>query len=249
MRKYIYTLALLFTIMMSCSFTAAKTYVCDNAGLLSGDEQAEMQEEAEKLSAKLEIDVVLATTADARGMNTDDYIEAFYQEMGFGYEGKGGSCLMLLIDMDNRQYWYLTTGKAQSEYSDSEIEKMYDKILDDMRDGEYYDACDRYLSLAAKYGGVKVFDPLAQLLYLAISLAVAAVVVFALSRSGGHGNLEQVRRSYPSSRQEIVVREDRFTNTTVVRVPRPRPQQSSHSSGGGGSHGGGGGARGGGRSF
>ncbi len=253
-KRWIALLLLAASLLCLCSFDASQQKVYDGADLLDADEEAEIQEKAVELAQKLQMDVILVTTEDTGGLTTSQYNEDFYNSHDFGYEGPGGSGVQFLIDMEHRQYYLLTAGIGDTEYTDGEIEEMYDHIAPAMGDGDYAEACRLFLEAAEEYGMPEPPVGLKDVLILLLGSAVIAAIVVGIlvwqNKKQAEGSW---RRGYMGSRVHMNRQEDRFIHTTVVRTRIPKPQDNGgghRSGGGGGSHGGGGGhSRGGGRSF
>ena len=112
--------ALAASLLLLCGYSSLDEKVFDEADLLTDAEEQELQEEIVDLAEKLSLDVVIVTTDDARGMDTDSYAEDFYDRHGFGYEKENGSGILFLIDMDNRQYYIDAAAAAQEIYTDME---------------------------------------------------------------------------------------------------------------------------------
>ena len=150
-------------------------------------------------------DLVIVTTADSGGKSAREYADDFYDEHGFGYEGEYGSGALFLIDMDNREYYISTAGSAIGLYSDDEIDDTLDALYDDMRDGNYGEACRDFVleARAAVLGDAELKDsyfdreegrfvtvpewkknlsPSHLLAYFATALVISAVVVWIAAR-------------------------------------------------------------------
>ena len=137
--------------LLLCGYSSLDPKVFDEAGLLTESEENELQEDIVDLAEKLSLDIVVVTTEDTGGKSTASYAEDFYDSHGFGYEREGGSGVLFLIDMDNRQYYVDTIAAAQEVYTDSEQESTLDDVADDMREGDYYSACRQFLRSVEKY--------------------------------------------------------------------------------------------------
>ena len=144
--------AMAASLLLLCGYSSLDEKVFDEADLLTDAEEQELQEEIVDLAEKLSLDVVIVTTDDARGMDTDSYAEDFYDRHGFGYEKENGSGILFLIDMDNRQYYIDAAAAAQEIYTDMEQEDILDELEDDMVEGDYYSACRNFLRCAQSYG-------------------------------------------------------------------------------------------------
>jgi uncharacterized protein len=252
MRKGNIFLFLVVCMLFFCSFDVNQQKVYDDAGLLTEAEKEELQEEAVKLADQIQMDVILVTTSDTGGRSTSDYNDFFYNSHSFGYEKPGGSGVQFLIDMEHHQFFLLTAGIGDSQYTDAEIEKIYDRITPAMQSGDYADACRQFLKGAKKYADVKVtLNAGTAAAALAGSVFFAAVVVFIMAKTSKRKLENSSKRVYMGNSTHMRGQRDQFTHTTVVRTPVPKPKENSSGGGrhsGGGSSGGGH-SRGGGRSF
>jgi len=250
MKRILMTILTGMLILVTCAFNQDEQKVYDEAGLLQAEQVETLQADAVKIAKDYEIDVIIVLIDDAEGMNSTNYGEAFYKNHSFGYEKAGGSGIMLLVDMDSRVMELFLYGIANSEYTDAEVDRMYDDLAALLKNDNYYGACKEFLNQVKEYGNRKTLSVKDLGIYLLMALALSGVIVFVMKKSTGHKSPEAMRRSYASQERRILRQQDQYIRTTVTRVPRPKPNQGGGSRGGGGHGGGhsGGGGRGG-RSF
>jgi len=134
------------------SYNEGDQRVFDEADLLDEVEEQVVQEEIEKRIEKLSMDIIVVTIEDAMGKSTMAYADDYYDEHGFGYGDSNGPGVLFLIDMDNREFYISTAGKAVSQFSDWEIEQMLDEIEYWMLEGEWYNACMEFVEQVDEYG-------------------------------------------------------------------------------------------------
>ena len=103
-------------------------FVYDFAELLENEEALEA--EIAELRERWTIDVVIVTTDDAHGKSSMEYADDFFDYNGFGYDKPMGDGVLFLIDMDNRQIWISTCGKAIIYFTDSRIDEALDDIIE-----------------------------------------------------------------------------------------------------------------------
>lgn len=144
-------------VLLLCSFllsgySSLEPRVFDEAGLLKAEEEELLQEEITRLAAEMELDIVIVTTADTAGKSARDYADDFYDEGGFGYSTDGETGILLLIDMDNRECYISTAGEAIAAFTDRDVTGMLDEIVPYLTDGEYYQACRKFLGSVSYYG-------------------------------------------------------------------------------------------------
>lgn len=128
--------------------TEEKVY--DYADLLTGDEEATIQEECRRLIDNYGYDVFVVTIDDNNVTEqTSDrsltFLENFGDENDFGL-GEEKNYVAFLIDMDERQYSLDIKGDTCFLiYSDEVQDMILDDIYYDMKNGYYYDAVWTFL--------------------------------------------------------------------------------------------------------
>lgn len=142
---------LLVLFLLFCGFDSAGQKVYDEADLLHPQEEAYLESLCVQMAQKLELDIVLVTTDDARGKSSRDYADDFYDDGEFGYEGPYGSGVLLLIDMDNRELYLSTAGDAIWKITDSEVERILDAVYGYVSDGDYYNTFAEFLPALQKF--------------------------------------------------------------------------------------------------
>ncbi|MDO5717863.1 MAG: TPM domain-containing protein [Tissierellia bacterium] len=146
LRKFIILFLFILLIMPA---NAANNKVIDNAGLFSNDELNQLEEKCQRLSKKYDMDFAIATTDDTKGLNTMMYTEKFYEDNGYGLNGDG---IIIMYDMQNREIFINTEGKAIEKIDDAKIEKLLDIVFDNgLQSGDFYNSADAYLDKAEKY--------------------------------------------------------------------------------------------------
>lgn len=135
-------------IMPALALSEEKIY--DYADLFSAREENGLQNTASALASLHNIDVSILTIADAKGKSTMKYAEDFYieQDMGYGDEYDG---LLLLIDMDNREVYIATSGKAIQYFNDDRINSILDDVSPLLSDEAYAKAAGMFLDNVEYY--------------------------------------------------------------------------------------------------
>ena len=110
MRKTIFsvllTVSLLFFVAISVS-AKDEQRVFDDGNLFSRSELAELEEKAEKISKKANMDFVIVTSQDIGEVTPMVYADDFYDYNGFGDDGA-----LFLINMKGRDIYISTCGIA-----------------------------------------------------------------------------------------------------------------------------------------
>lgn len=107
-------------------------YIHDDAKLLSGVEQEKLLGVVAKYAEKISFNILFLTYDDAQGKSTMTYSDDYMDNL-FPY--KAHDNIAFVIDMDNRQYYINTMGKAiewlDAEEIDEALDNGYDYIADE----------------------------------------------------------------------------------------------------------------------
>lgn len=236
--------------------------VFDYAGILGNRQEEDLFDRIESLQDKHEMDVIILTSDDIEGKSWEAYADDFYDEHAFGYEQEYGTGIIFLISMDSRDrgITITTSGHAIENFTDMEIEWMYDDIIEYMYDANYYGGCECFLDLVDDYVGnsqvaengyydedandwvevevspwKRAFSLGSVLIRLLISSAVAGIIVLIL-RSKAKTKATVSNSTYlENGSLNYTVRSDVYTGTTETRRRLPDSSSSggSRSSGGG----------------
>ena len=247
-------------------FETLESYVYDYAGLLSYDEISELDRQITDMREKTDWDIFAVTTYDTDGKSSVAFADDFYDACTT--EDSDG--ILVLIDMDNREIYISTSGKAIRYLTDSRIERVLDEGFYYVSDGEYASCLSAMLSTAEYFydsgipqdqynydvetGAVSEYRTLTWMevvpvlfLALGVGLVIYIVVVKSYSMKGG-------RYDYPYMKYgklNLIDQEDHFirqnvthqriqTNTGGRSGGHSSGRSSTHRSSSGRSHGGGG---------
>lgn len=218
--------------------------VYDFAELFTDEEEENLYKKICKYIKKYDMDMAIVTIAENNKMFAANYADDFWDYNDFGVgESKDG--ILFLIDMDTREAYISTTGKAIWVYKDSYIDSMLDKILE-KSPLDYPEWCaDKFIDVANHYAGIKSRVNL--IVITLISLGIPAIITaiqcskHRTVKKGLTGESYIKKASFKLNRVE-----DRYITTTTSRVRINTDSGSSgggsstHISSGGFSHGGGG---------
>ena len=138
MKKFIsITLVILFLFAFSAFAFAYENDVSDNADLFSAEEYSEIVSQAAGFSETTEISLAILTIDYAQGFTSEEYANDYLDSLIDG-EGWSEDSMLFLIDMDNRNVWISTTGRAENIYYD--VDAIIDGGYDELVDG-YYGQC------------------------------------------------------------------------------------------------------------
>ncbi len=133
--------ALLFTMVLtvlsaSTVFAAGSDRVHDAANLFTEQEISELSALIEQGVAQTGMDMVVVTTNDKKGRDTQAFADEVYETGNFGV-GSAKSGFLYLIDMEERVPCLSTAGGAITLLSDSEIQRLLDDAYDHLASGDY----------------------------------------------------------------------------------------------------------------
>lgn len=241
--------------------------VYDLANIISSEDETSLYYEATKFISEYNMDLVLVTIDD-NFETTQEYADDFYDYNYFGlsdtYDG-----VLILIDMDNREFYISTTGEAILMYNDYRIDSILDDMTPYMKSGDYSKAFSIAIKSISNFANNGIPDgnkssyidsngnyvyvehkkfPLT--IFIIISIIVATIVLIIFINKN-----KLVRKQYTASsyidenKKEIKNLGNIFltTHTSRVRINTDSSSGSSHSGGSsthhsssGTSHGGGG---------
>ena len=120
--------------------------VYDYAELLTDEEEASLSKTASQISTDQGVDLVVVTIDDAEGLSSMEYADDFFDYNDFSADG-----VLMLINMDEREVWFSTSGTCIRVFSDRRIESMVQSCLGDLSDGDYSGAVETFFSKAENY--------------------------------------------------------------------------------------------------
>ena len=127
-----------------------KPRVVDDADILSDSEESKLLEKLDRISEAHQIDVVLFT-CDSLGERTpQEYADDYYDYNGFGM-GDGYDGFVLMISMADHDTAFSGHGKGVEIFTDYGQDYLWEQILPEMKDGDYYGAFDEYADLSEKF--------------------------------------------------------------------------------------------------
>jgi len=221
--------------------------VYDYAEVLSKSEEEEFQEIAEDFLDKYKMDMVIVTVN--KGYNSSEieaYADDFYDYNGFGYGSSNDGIIIAIetYDMENDSYYIAveTTGKAIKNYTDTEIDKIFENLKKNKYDG-VYDMILGFTKDAVKYRKPPI-NFLAYILLICLPFVIAGIILGILVAKNKMVRKATTAAAYLNKDNiNILSKEDRFVTTHITRVPISTGSSggsSTHRGSSGVSHGGGG---------
>jgi uncharacterized protein len=235
-------LALILCLSLAIAVSAETEVVLlyDEAGLLDYQSERLLEESMEALSEKYQVQFTIMTLTGTDGWDVDTYVEKLYDDLNMGY-GESRDGVLMMIDMDSRQFRILTNGMPGAAINPDVIADITSSITSDLSTGDYYAAFDTFLDQCDYYldGYLNGFPfPVGEkvIIALVIGLAIGLIVVFILK-----GQLKSVRMQsrahdyVKSGSMNLTVSKDLFLYRTVNRVRRQTSSGSGSGRSGGGS--------------
>lgn len=151
MKKIISLLAVvLILISFVLPVSAVSPRLVDEAGLLSDAECTAIEKQLDALSAQYGLDVVIVTTQSTGGSTPMEYADDYFDYNDYAPDG-----VLLLVSMEESDWWISTTGYGIQAFTDAGIAYIGDQIVPYLSDGEYAgaftafaDLCDQFLAQA-----------------------------------------------------------------------------------------------------
>ncbi len=139
-KLFSFLLALLLIMGLSVSVSADAADILDEAGLLTVDEESDLEDVAREIQETYDLDVIILTVNTLDGQSPRRYAEDFYDTYGYGEDG-----ILLLISMEDRDWYILVNGDACDVFDDGALDDLENALLEDLSDGDYYGAFSAYL--------------------------------------------------------------------------------------------------------
>ncbi|MDD6370883.1 TPM domain-containing protein [Galactobacillus timonensis] len=248
---------------VSCSLMPAQgegSYIIDETGVLTSNEQTELEQAASQTAQANEIGIYVIFTDTMHGYSDSDFAEYTYYNYGLGW-GKGKSGVLLAIAVEDRYFDSFSYGAATDVFTTSQLDTLNSIVLDYFRDDDWYGGASAFLNRAADivensnytyyepvYTDPPISDHLVEttpeqrknlfLSYLPVAAIAAAALAFLINmlrkRSLNNTGLQNSAALYQDKKLDLEVYQDyfMFRNRTVHHMPR-----NTSSPGGGGSGG------------
>lgn len=257
MKKRIFTFLFLLIFCISAAipaFAESLPRLVDNGDLLTASEESLLLTRLNGLSEHYGMDVVVVTVDSTGFKNPRDYADDFYDNNGYRPDG-----VLLLVSMDERDWWISTSGSGITAFTDAGIEYLGEQFAPELSDenyagafGIFADQCDAFLAQAATGDPFDSHNlpkaPFNWVLNLVIAVAIGfivALIVTAVMKS----SLKSVRSQPAASNyvrpgsMNLTVSREFYLYSHVSKTAKPKQSSgsSTHVGSSGRSHGGGGG--------
>lgn len=253
----------MFMILPVCAEGSNTYRVVDQANLLTDQEEQSLNTKLREISERQQVDVAIMTVNSIpEGYSVRGYADTVYEDSGYGY-GANKDGLMLLISMEDHD-WYITTmGYGITAFTDAGIQYIGDQITTDLAAKSYAKAfetyanlCDEFITQAKSGNPYDVSDlrakqPLAKkwiFISIGIGLVIGICVVSSMSAKMRTVHSQSAAKDYIKKDSLNITRHsDLYLYHTITKRKIEKSSSSGHGgssthhSSSGGRHGGGGG--------
>ena len=217
--------------------------VVDEADLLASYEEQELEAFLQETGDKYGLDIVAVTVNTYTESDIGKFTEKYYDDNGYGFDAEGSGVIML-IAIDDGEFYIDRVGYALDMISDSDWQAVENDVVEYLSDGDFAggfkrfgemtgEICEEYQNYGPSYppgpeGPTKPDKgeyPLAA--NLGISGALGALVS-AISTGRNKSRLKSVRSKNQASdyvREDSLALSDNrdlYLYSQVTRVPRPK---------------------------
>lgn len=224
-------LSLVLFVSLGLSAGAETPCVMDASYLLTEQEVVELEAQCLQIQADYGFTPYIVTTDSLEGLTADEFAGYYYD--GFGCEENG---ILLLICLEEGEWYVLTNGECHEMISDSTIDaQVPGAVIDDIRDGEYFTAFCDFLSFSVEQmeqgRNPAVFTTGRILISIGGGLLIALIVVLIMKAGMKTVRANNTANYYVrDGSMNVNFSRDIYLYSTVTRVRRS--QESSGSSGG-----------------
>lgn len=159
--------------------------VVDNADLLTDSEEEALESQIKTLIDKYDFDIVIVTANTIDGKTPMEYADDYYDYEGYG-AGVERDGVLLLISMEDRDWWISTRGYGITVFTDYGIQKAGKSIVNYLGKEQYRRAFESFLSITEDYinsaKGGKAIDTNNE--YLTTSDLIKNIGIYALGSFG-----------------------------------------------------------------
>ncbi len=241
-RFFVFILSALIAVsMLSTVCSASGDRLYDEAGLLTQSERDYLSSLLDSESEKVGCNIAVVTVPTTGNMSVEGYADAFYQTY---YSGDG---VLLLLSMDEREYWISMFGKAWDALTDTRLDTIEDRMIPYLSGGDYASgfasfakSCGTYID-SYNHGNRNLTTEI--IVSLVIGLIIGLIVTGSMKRKLKSVRFEDEAANYVKDGSlHITSSNEIYLYNTVTRVARQTSSSGGGSRGtGGGGHGGRGG--------
>ncbi len=236
MKKRMASLALLLILCLLLALPAMADsarelpLVCDTCGLLTEEQDEELNAKAEEYSRQYACDIIVVVVDDTDFYDVETFTEGVYNKYNFGW-GEDRSGVILLLSMEERDYDLAAYGYGNTAFTDFGKDQLMKDVRSYLKKNDWYGGFSRYIDLCADYlrqarEGKPVDRGLFRLSAPVVIWSLVAGVIFALIVTAvlkakmKSAVLQTKADDYLSGDLRLDYEDDRFLRKDVVRVRR-----------------------------
>lgn len=123
----------------------------DHADLLTESEEMLLLVRLDSVSEEQQCDVAAVTVTDLEGKTIEAYADDFYDYNGYGMgDGRDGILFLIKVGDDGNEAAFTTHGFGITAFTDYGQDMMWDELLPELKEHEFYDAIEEYYELSDK---------------------------------------------------------------------------------------------------
>ena len=223
----------------------------DYADLLTDYEEEYLRDFLDQKSNYLNFDIVIVTTNSVGGKSSQAYADDFYDYNGYGM-GANYDGVLLLVNMEYREWYISTTGYGMEAISNSEVDEIGEEVAYYLSYGEYAegfqvfgDLVQREVERAHDSETIEFGEALGRLaIAVVIGMVLAFIPVSIMKKQLNNVEAKEEASDYVR-KDKIAITEQRdlylYRNISRRKRPQNNSNGGSHIGSSGRSHGGGGG--------
>lgn len=244
--------------MAAGGFAREYERLMDMADLLTEEEEEELIATLDEISERQNLEIVVVTAENLEGYSDgQEYTDDLYEYCDFGY-GDGRDGIMLLLDMDGRDWYISTQGYGITAFTDAAITYLGNEMKEDLSAGNYAAAfriyaadCDQMITRARAGNPFSKKDlpheplsPLVLLICLVIGLVAGFITVNSMKAKLKTVHSQKAAADYvKKGSMQLTAQQDLFLYNKIDRVKKEEKSSSgdstTHKSSSGTTHGGG----------
>lgn len=244
--------------MAAGGFAREYERLMDMADLLTEEEEEELIATLDEISERQNLEIVVVTAENLEGYSDgQEYTDDLYEHCDFGY-GDGRDGIMLLLDMDGRDWYISTQGYGITAFTDAAITYLGNEMKEDLSAGNYAAAfriyaadCDQMITRARDGNPFSKKDlpheplsPLVLPICLGIGLVAAFLTVNSMKAKLKTVHSQKTAADYvKKGSMQLTAQQDLFLYNKIDRVKKEEKSSSgdstTHKSSSGTTHGGG----------
>ena len=148
MKRKLFTLMLILCLVAGLTLTAyaSSNHLVDDAGLLTDTEAANLEAKLSQISDRHNVDIVIVAVDSTDGKSPMDFADDYYDYNGYRADG-----ILLLVSMEDSDWWVSTTGYGITAITDAGLDYMSDRFVPYLSDGEFAQAFEKFADLCDEF--------------------------------------------------------------------------------------------------